>query len=154
MNALKPSEVLAKAADLIEPEGAWMPNEWRNEGRTCFCAEGAIAEAMGVNPASVATLLESRFLERSAALERYGVPDWNDAPNRTQAEGRGRLPQGCRYRPERRPMSVPTILKGHDGRRWLLVEGSGICTELSDKPKTVPVKPVRRRIFRSDRFDF
>lgn len=37
------------------------------------------------------------------------------------------------------------ILKGKDGRRWLLVEGCGLCTELKAAPEPVKVMPVARK---------
>lgn len=46
---LKPSEVLGKAADLIEPEGAWMKGKFgfRGESPSCGCAVGALIAAGG-----------------------------------------------------------------------------------------------------------
>lgn len=86
MSALLPSQVLAKAADLIEPEGAWTQDVWRNDTRTCFCAEGAIAQAAGIEPARAGAHDSSRYLETAVGIGRWEVPTWNDAPGRTQAE--------------------------------------------------------------------
>lgn len=50
-----------------------------------------------------------------------------------------------------------TILRGSDGRRWLLIEGSGICTELKaqDTPKqSAPEKLPKRRVKRSGCLEF
>lgn len=103
---LKHSEVLSKAADLIEPEGAWTQGAQARNKRgqrvadsaknaVCFCASGAIwraARKAGVaglsssggsiiNDAHVAlsTVINGRSLSAR-------IPDWNDAPERTQAE--------------------------------------------------------------------
>lgn len=84
--ALLPSEVLAKAADLIEPEGRWMQGEWQDGPRQCFCAEGAMAEIAQVSPCLMDEHSASRFLERAAGIPWFGVPTWNDQPGRTQAE--------------------------------------------------------------------
>ena len=89
------ADILARAADLIEPEGAWTQGEEARDAHgegledfsgtdaVCWCAGGAIWKA--------ARLLG---VVRGAPFQRYfelflgvtGVPEWNDAPERTQAE--------------------------------------------------------------------
>ena len=94
MTALKPSEVLAKAADLIEPEGAWTQNAYARgkSGRpvdpenkryaVCWCAVGAISRIAAAGSAPWWTA--RRPLER--VIGQSCLPDWNDTPGRTQAE--------------------------------------------------------------------
>ena len=98
--------VLNAAADLIEPEGAWTQGEQARNRRgqrvadsapnaVCFCASGAIwkaAQRLKVRSLSG----QNGFIinEAHVALSRtvnapnhaMSVPDWNDAPERTQAE--------------------------------------------------------------------
>lgn len=94
-NPLTIARVLDKAADLIEPEGAWTQGEYgRNKkgqpvharrSAVCFCLYGAInaARRRPLDTAVVGELFEH--------LKR-GVPEtefpwfWNDTPGRTQAE--------------------------------------------------------------------
>lgn len=80
-SSLKPSEVLAKAADLIEPKGAWLQRQCVGAKRkrpcgyddaTCFCLKANILYA----PAW-------RMVERAVGPSPIV---WNDAPERTQAE--------------------------------------------------------------------
>jgi hypothetical protein len=107
---LKPSEVLDRAADLIEPEGAWTqfiaaaeapladpddvptdedgdiiePDETAPEMR-CWCATGAIWKAANLGPFPAAPMAEAAtdFVRQVVG---YSVTSWNDAPERTQAE--------------------------------------------------------------------
>lgn len=91
---MKPSEVLAKAASLIESEGAWIQgaltldadgneNEQDWQHAVCFCASGAIGYASND---------DEDLWDRSIGYLDYAigcddtVPDWNDHPERTQAE--------------------------------------------------------------------
>lgn len=78
------SEILNKAADLIEPQGAWVQGKWSTDGGKCLCAEGAIAIAAEL---SFFTAVEGSPAGRALA-EFIGdpIPVWNDAPDRTQAE--------------------------------------------------------------------
>lgn len=88
--ALKPSEVLAKAADLIEPEGAWTQREYardsngayttsRDPRAVCWCALGAIIRASdGMSGSS------TQFT--SKIIDGRGIGAWNDDLCRTQAE--------------------------------------------------------------------
>lgn len=87
-------EVLRKAADLIEPEGAWTQGEyadgvdsddygWREKlragGQKCWCALGAIAAVSA-----------DEHAERDAMGEMSSyvgpIAIWNDDPDRTQSE--------------------------------------------------------------------
>lgn len=97
--AMKPSEVLSKAADLIEPEGAWMQgaparradgsaayNVFEHEDVVCFCALGAIQKAAGSDPEyePASEFFRTRILRAMGRNVSYA--SWNDAPVRTQAE--------------------------------------------------------------------
>lgn len=85
------SEILDKAADLIEPEGAWTRNALARrpdghligpleEGATCWCLYGALDRVTGVSgyDGQAATAL-------SNVIDDY-VSEWNDRPARTQQE--------------------------------------------------------------------
>lgn len=98
------ADVLEKAADLIEPEGAWtqgafakdqLGNEYlgyeesgdiREFGATCFCVFGALAIAEGVIDPEWARLSEESL--RSFLGFKYAgeISHWNDTEGRTQAE--------------------------------------------------------------------
>lgn len=86
------ADILDKAADLIEPEGAWTQGWFaRNAGGSdtgtndedavCWCAFGAVERAC-----------QSKWSKLSTATNLLGglvggmISDWNDAPERTQAE--------------------------------------------------------------------
>jgi hypothetical protein len=103
---LSVADVLERAADLIEPEGAWTQHAFsRNadgsvdrggeedddgiaDNPVCWCALGAIATAAGVD-LSFSGFPNNGIVKDAAsafrAVEPYPV-DWNDAPGRTQAE--------------------------------------------------------------------
>jgi hypothetical protein len=91
---MKISEVLTKAADLIEPEGAW--TQGRDAGSAngagvaldspkavCWCMVGAIRKitgaTLGEGPAKPALRLVRDYLGRAPI-------DYNDDPHRTQKE--------------------------------------------------------------------
>lgn len=95
------SEVLNKAADLIEPEGAWTQKAWARtpEGdgvspvdrrAYCWCMVGALRKVLGYDPLSARP--PTRFFTDEPAykrlVKRFGpaLGLWNDAPERTQAE--------------------------------------------------------------------
>lgn len=92
--ALKPSEVLAKAADLIEPEGCWTQGASAKNAAgqplgaggsagsaaVCWCMVGALLRA-GMTKMDTTALDYAR-----RAVPATGVSMWNDAPERTQAE--------------------------------------------------------------------
>lgn len=106
--SLKPSEILARAADLIEPEGAWTqracarnaagddiedvdPEEFEP---SCFCLFGAVNVAAGnmadtehypFQPDDVDIYIR-RAIGVGFDLPISRVSEWNDAPERTQAE--------------------------------------------------------------------
>lgn len=85
------SEVLEKAADLLEPEGAWTQKQLAKaaDGKTCdprslaavcWCMAGAIQRS---------TPLDANYepyLSAVGATIRNIIPYWNDAPDRTQTE--------------------------------------------------------------------
>lgn len=93
--SMSAADILEKAADLIEPEGAWTRFVFARDasGRrvseqdpsaTCWCAAGAITVTAGGG-----FFGEGAWKARSALLEALGagiIPNWNDAPDRTQAE--------------------------------------------------------------------
>lgn len=87
---MKISEILFKAADLIEPEGAWTqgalargadgePVEPEDRDATCWCISGALMR-----------LSDGQFYELIKPVERVIggriIPAWNDTKGRTQAE--------------------------------------------------------------------
>lgn len=85
------AEVFERAADLIEPEGAWCQNYFAkdafgtdvsstDERGVCWCVEGAIIHVAGRDNAECALGTLSVFLQTGAILV------WNDATERTQAE--------------------------------------------------------------------
>jgi hypothetical protein len=93
VTALTVSEVLAKAADLIEPEGAWSNDDVARDragemtfaadpSAVCWCALGAIWHA------SVGTGVNDYLIENAVLriIEGDSIAAWNDAPGRTQAE--------------------------------------------------------------------
>ncbi|WP_420478274.1 DUF6197 family protein [Brevundimonas sp. FT23028] len=98
------SEILTKAADLLETPGAWTQGaEYRNEAGedisdfdddaddlpadltpVCWCAAGAIWCQPISTPEKVAAC--EALAAAIGSGDRYEVPKWNDAPERTQAE--------------------------------------------------------------------
>lgn len=84
------SEILNKAADLIEPEGAWTQGTWARTANgsddaaigedVCWCAYGAIRRA-----SEFVNDLSDECVEKVRQLVG-DVITWNDAPERTQAE--------------------------------------------------------------------
>lgn len=94
-NPLTIARVLDKAADLIEPEGAWTQGEYARDAQgiavrvpnkaACFCLYGALNSAAGSAldgpvPREITDLLMK-------LLPRRLVPwAWNDERGRTQAE--------------------------------------------------------------------
>ena len=97
-----PAEVLGAAADLLEKPGAWTQGAFARDrmGRPqvshdhraiCFCAVGAIYRVSGYGP--TATEAISRL---SSQVRRNSIGEWNDKPNRTQAEVVAALRQASR----------------------------------------------------------
>lgn len=94
------ADILDRAADLIEPEGAWTQGAFvrdafgsdvyeafREEAAdaACFCLYGAIGSVIGRDPEGYRDadpLLEAVL----GVSSPYEVAKWNDAPERTQAE--------------------------------------------------------------------
>ncbi|OZF40777.1 hypothetical protein CH296_00535 [Rhodococcus sp. 14-2496-1d] len=85
------SEILARAADLIEEHG-WMQGEYVND-KGCLCAVGAIRIAAdgkveGHFPSNAAT----QAIDLMAGhLDAGSVIEWNDDVDRTQTEVVGAL---------------------------------------------------------------
>lgn len=92
------SEVLSRAADLIEPEGAWTQGAFARpkpskafvgarwpRTRTCWCVRGALFEVTGTRPRheNEATVAAETFLENAIARS---LVMFNDFEYRTQAE--------------------------------------------------------------------
>ena len=102
MGGASVSEVLAAAADLLEKPGAWTQGWYARDERggicsagasdaICFCAVGAISKVSGGLPP-----VQALDLMRSAAGCTDNIGDWNDAPERTQAEVVTALRQAAR----------------------------------------------------------
>jgi hypothetical protein len=94
---IKPSEVLAKAADLIEPEGRWTQHylaRVRPNGNAigphqanaqCWCAIGALDRA-GAEATTLSYRTAVDYLSQAIGQEAGAIAQFNDAPERTQAE--------------------------------------------------------------------
>jgi len=83
------ADILTAAANLIEPEGAWLQGAYTQDLR-CFCTLGALAHvsgkgatAVGVTPPAKA--LANHLNPEDSSADRV-ITRWNDAPERTQAE--------------------------------------------------------------------
>ena len=114
--ALTVADVLSKAADLIEPEGAWTRHAMaraadgsqrgaRASDAVCFCVGGAIIRA--ANGAAYAADAVGVFRK---TLPEGNVVDFNDYRDRTQAEVVAKLREAAamaaalaRTQPERHP---------------------------------------------------
>lgn len=96
-----PSEVFANAANLIEPEGAWcqgpicitedgLHHDDIREGAVCWCAIGAIVQqipGLSVVEQREYSALAENLLDLSQFDGKcYPLGNWNDAPERAQAE--------------------------------------------------------------------
>jgi len=98
------AEVLTRAADLIEPEGAWtqgdtardadgkpLPNS-TEPAAVCWCVLGAIGKTVGgANRPMFSAARKALRAVLPEDIEQIDedLPDeanWNDAPERTQAE--------------------------------------------------------------------
>lgn len=87
------ADVLERAADLIEPEGAWTQGAYakyadgretivgRGEGLVCWCLIGALDAATD----DVRHLWKDAFQATQAVVGRP-LASWNDKPDRTQGE--------------------------------------------------------------------
>lgn len=85
MSELSVADVLDRAADLIEPEGAW------NNGSGplgCHCAWTAIVEAAGKHAGDADEQVPGVlfFAKTIGGIRSGSIWNWNDAPGRTQAE--------------------------------------------------------------------
>lgn len=94
------AEILLKAADLIEPEGAWTTEAYaRNDGgdivqpgdpsASCWCLIGAIGRVDRFNPSYMALdKFEAMPAIQALTAVTDGVwpPNWQDSIGRTQAE--------------------------------------------------------------------
>lgn len=81
------ADILARAADLIEPEGAWIQGGYGTGGLTGLptCMGGAVNIASGRRPWETLRQCPAvRFI--NGFVGEIGVGPWNDAPERTQAE--------------------------------------------------------------------
>lgn len=84
------ADVLERAADLIEPEGAWIQGVFQSEDGCSHCLHSAVMEQA------------DDFLKMKAATQALGfnyseeVWVWNDAPGRTQAEVVAKLREAAR----------------------------------------------------------
>ena len=84
--------ILRRAAETIEPEGAWtrgaLARDWNGspighdeDNASCFCLHGALAR---VNGGDAYNEIICDYIIRVIGTELS--VDWNDAPERTQAE--------------------------------------------------------------------
>lgn len=110
------SEILSKAADLIDKPGAWTQEEFAKaedgthwiedeeafDGAVCWCALGAVAVATNENPWSIWGSETLAGKAQFALTEVVGFPvaGWNDAPERTQAEVVAALREAARIEAE------------------------------------------------------
>jgi hypothetical protein len=87
------ADILDRAADLIEPEGAWTQGTWARSptGRSCspyddsaqcYCMRGAIVRVGGFGLMDELPSINSKLDFSSAAR----MARWNDFEDRTQAE--------------------------------------------------------------------
>lgn len=94
--ALKPSEVLDRAADLIEPRRAWIRGDLARDARgflrdplepeaTCWCVAGAIVRAAGDPDMSP---YRNAIVKRLEALVSPGalIWKWNDDEKRRKPQ--------------------------------------------------------------------
>lgn len=83
------ADILDRAADLIEPEGAWTQGRWTADDFSCRCAEGAIAHAANISPLCIGSHPAAIALADVLGLPNAyqgGIALWNDDQSRTQAE--------------------------------------------------------------------
>jgi len=90
---LSVADVFARAADLIEPEGAWIQGSFCGGQEGCFCLVGAVGHVIGNGrwPGSYEAegYVSSHWPFEGECAE--DVEEWNDTPGRTQAEVVARL---------------------------------------------------------------
>ena len=93
------ADILEKAAELIEPEGAWLQEAYAANARgiratddghawpaepNCFCVLGAIHWA--AKDDTPGGHVEEAYLRALEFPNGYNVVEWNDTPSRTQVE--------------------------------------------------------------------
>ena len=95
-----PADILNAAADLLEKPGAWTQGTeardqdgrslvWGTDERAkCWCVVGALEWASGRGRAATERAKALYAQSTGIMMECLGaaIPDWNDAPDRTQAE--------------------------------------------------------------------
>lgn len=84
---LSVADILSRAADLIEPEGAWRGGGNFGGGRECYCVALAIDEVaggIGCREGVQARLYFANLM--SFKNQHSAIHSWNDASERTQAE--------------------------------------------------------------------
>lgn len=101
MGELSVAEVLERAADLIEPEGAWTQRALARNAAgkdtglserfgpaVCYCVMGATAFAAADDEpfSDLGDEADHFFANFLGAQASGGLHVWNDAPERTQAE--------------------------------------------------------------------
>lgn len=89
------AEVLERAANLIEPEGAWTQDWFARDviGReveaidphaNCWCVRGAVFAVCGSDSVDEEAIFNP--LHDLLGFELMSVEEWNDDPDRTQTE--------------------------------------------------------------------
>lgn len=81
---MKPSEVLFKAAELIEERG--LAKAALEDGKGRFCVLGALCYAQYGKSVSVQSLLPASTYLRKEIGDVLDLADWNNAPERTPTE--------------------------------------------------------------------
>jgi len=104
MANLTVAEVLDRAADLIEPAGAWTQGKWGSP-ETCMCAEGAIFAACEASPMYDRNRIPGAIGVLTSMLPAIPrgnpIAFWNDDPERTQAEVVAKLREAAALARER-----------------------------------------------------
>lgn len=79
------ADILDRAADLIEPEGAWIQGFFSNR---CggHCMAGAILEVADLTDISTLRVAVEAVLPAPPEERAERITWWNDEPGRTQAE--------------------------------------------------------------------
>jgi len=92
------ADVLEAAADLIEPEGAWIREAYSNGGdgvgadsdeiarATCFCVEGAVARVLNASGPHGEAWCDEHLNPLLGLAGPGAVAQWNDDNAKDQAE--------------------------------------------------------------------